>query len=433
VNQTNPSTAHDPVVIVGAGLAGLTCAKVLASAGRSFVLLEAAPEPGGRVVSLVRTDGFTLDRGFQVLLDSYPTARRHLDLAALGGGRFRAGAMFVGEGAPRFLENPLWNPVAVIEALRGRVISRPDLLRLALLAVSSCLAREGSLQQLSGAQADVSAELLLRSHGLGDRFFARFARPFFGGVLLDPQLRTSGALLQQYLRRFATGRALLPGAGIAAIPAQLAAGLPQGALRLSSPVRALRWCGDAVPAVVLADGEEITAGALVLAVDEPSACRLLGRGEPREARSTAVHYFAAPQAWYEGGWLCLPPRDGRQPVLHAAILTNVSPTLAPPGRHLWSVTVGAREPGADDPDLVARVVAGWFGAAAAELKHLDFVRVPYAVPAQPPGFAARPAPWGPLPRGVQVVGDAVSGASIEAAMSGGEASAKILISSAPPA
>lgn len=421
------------MVIVGAGLAGLTCARVLAAAGRSFVLLEAAPVPGGRVASTLRPDGFTLDRGFQVLLDSYPTALRHLDLAALGGGRFRAGAMFVGEGVPRVLENPLRNPAAIVAALRGHVIGLPDLARLARLTMSSCLAGEDSLQRQAGAKTDMAAELLLRRCGLGDAFLARFGRPFFGGVLLDPRLQTSGALLQQYLRRFATGRALLPGAGIGAIPAQLAAGLPGGALRLSSPVRALRWRGDEVPAVVLADGGEIPAGALVLAVDEPSACRLLGRGEPREARSTAVHYFAAPQPWYEGGWLCLPPRDGRQPVLHAAILTNVAPTLAPPGHHLWSVTVEAGEPGADDADLAARVVAGWFGAAAAELKHLDFVRVPYAVPLQPPGFAARPAPWGLLPRGVLVAGDAVSGASIEAAMAGGEAAAKILISSAPPA
>jgi predicted NAD/FAD-dependent oxidoreductase len=183
--------------------------------------------------------------------------------------------------------------------------------------------------------------------------------------------------------------------------------------------------------IVLRDGEEIQADALVLAVDEPSACRLLGHGQPRAARSTAVHYFSAERAWYDGGWLCLPPRRADQPVLHAALVTNVAPTLAPRGRHLWSITVVPDLPAGDDADLVAGIVAGWFGASASELDHLDFIRVPYAVPLQPPGYAARSAPWGSLPPGVQVVGDAVSGASIEAAMAGGEAAAKILISSAP--
>jgi predicted NAD/FAD-dependent oxidoreductase len=183
--------------------------------------------------------------------------------------------------------------------------------------------------------------------------------------------------------------------------------------------------------VVLSDGEEIQADALVLAVDEPSACRLLGHGQPRAARSTAVHYFSAERAWYDGGWLCLPPRRAGQPVLHAALLTSVARTLAPRGRHLWSVTVAPGVPGGEDANMVARIVAGWFGRAASELVHLDFIRVPYAVPLQPPAYAARSAPWGSLPPGVQVVGDAVSGASIEAAMAGGEAAAKNLISSAP--
>ncbi len=431
MNARDPSSRSGPVVIVGAGLAGLTCAKVLAAAGRALVLLDAAAVPGGRVFSSVRADGFTLDRGFQVLLDSYPTARRHLDLDALGGGRFRAGAMFVGEGAPRFLENPLRRPAAVIEALRGRVLALPDLVRLAALTISSCLARADALERRAAGKADSSAFDLLRGYGLGEQFFTRFARPFFGGVLLDPQLETSGALLLQYLRRFATGRALLPGAGMGAIPAQLAAHLPPGVLRLNCSVRALRWRGDATPVVVLESGEEILAGSLVLAVDEPSVCRLLGHGAPREARATAVHYFSAPRAWYEGGWLCLPPRNASHPVLHAALVTNVAPGLGPAGTHLWSVTVVPGEAGAEDADLVARAVAGWFCAPAAELHHLDFVRVPYAVPAQPAGFAARRDPWGATPRGVQVIGDAAGGASIEAAMASGEEAAKNLISSAP--
>jgi predicted NAD/FAD-dependent oxidoreductase len=62
---------------------------------------------------------------------------------------------------------------------------------------------------------------------------------------------------------------------------------------------------------------------------------------------------------------------------------------------------------------------------------LDYVRVDYAVPEQLPGFATRLPPWGEVPPGVVVVGDAVSGASIEAAMASGEAAAKNVISSAP--
>ena len=58
-------------IIIGGGLSGLTCARALHAAGRRSVVLEAGDDVGGRVRSDT-VDGFTLDRGFQVLLTSYP-------------------------------------------------------------------------------------------------------------------------------------------------------------------------------------------------------------------------------------------------------------------------------------------------------------------------------------------------------------------------
>lgn len=409
-------------IVVGAGLAGLTCAKLLAAAGRPFLLLEAGTCPGGRVVSERTPEGFVLDRGFQVLLDSYPTARRHLDLAALGGGRFRSGALFVGEGRPRPLENPLRRPLAALGVLRGGVLSVADQVRMARLVVRLAVGRRGE---------DVSTEGLLRSCGFSEEFFVRFARPFFGGVLLDPALGTSSRLFASYLRYFATGRALLPAEGIGGIARQLASALPGGSVRYGARVAEVLYRGAEAAGVVLEDGSAVRGERVVLAVDEPAMCRLLGRGEPRAALGTAVHYFRAPRAFYEGGWLCLPPRRRESPVLHGALVSNVAPSLAPEGAHLWSVTVVPDHPRAEDAEFVAAEVASWFGAAGTELQPLKFIRVPYAVPVQPPGYADRPTPWGAVAPGVVAVGDAVSGASIEAVMASGEAAGKKVISSVP--
>ena len=57
---------HNPVIIVGAGLAGLACAQHLAAAGVPFLILEADRRIGGRLKT-DRIDGFLLDHGFQVL------------------------------------------------------------------------------------------------------------------------------------------------------------------------------------------------------------------------------------------------------------------------------------------------------------------------------------------------------------------------------
>ena len=79
--MTDDATSPD-VVIIGAGLAGLTCAKTLTERGLRVRVVERDDDVGGRVrTDLV--DGFTLDRGFQILLTGYPELRRHLDLARL--------------------------------------------------------------------------------------------------------------------------------------------------------------------------------------------------------------------------------------------------------------------------------------------------------------------------------------------------------------
>ena len=408
-------------IVVGAGLAGLTCAKVLAGEGRRFLMIEEAAQPGGRVVSARTPAGFVLDRGFQVLLDSYPAARRHLDFPALGGGYFESGAMFVGRGRRETLLNPWRCPSAIRGALSSAVIPAADKLRLVRLAARALFASPSACREISGEQ-------LLHRCGFSEEFLVRFARPFFGGVLLDPALQTRADLLLGYLRRFVTGRALLPAGGIGGIARQLLAHLPPDAVRFGARVEELVVKGGRARGVRLAGGETIAADEVVLAVDEPSVCRLLGAGSPRPALSTAVHYFAAERAFYPGAWLCLPPRREQSPVLHAALISNVAAGFAPAGSHLWSVTVVPGHPKASDAQAVAGEVASWFGAEASALRHLSFVQVPYAVPVQLPGAERRRRD---LPPGVTMAGDSVCGASIDAVMASGEAAAKKVISRQP--
>src|SRR3954452_5593981 len=70
------------VLVVGAGLAGLACARRLTAAGVTVSVLEAAETVGGRVRTDV-VDGFRCDVGFQLINPAYPEVRRVLDVAAL--------------------------------------------------------------------------------------------------------------------------------------------------------------------------------------------------------------------------------------------------------------------------------------------------------------------------------------------------------------
>ena len=103
--------AHD-VMVVGAGLAGLTCAHHLRGHDLDVVVLEAGDVVGGRVRTDV-VDGFRLARGFQVLNTAYPEVGRVLDLDALGLCALDSAAVVHVDGRHVRLPNPLRRPTAV--------------------------------------------------------------------------------------------------------------------------------------------------------------------------------------------------------------------------------------------------------------------------------------------------------------------------------
>ena len=61
---------HD-IIIIGAGISGLTCAKILSDNNKKYLLLESQPDVGGRMSTDLVGD-HQLDRGFQVFIKGYP-------------------------------------------------------------------------------------------------------------------------------------------------------------------------------------------------------------------------------------------------------------------------------------------------------------------------------------------------------------------------
>src|SRR5215210_398818 len=121
------------VIIVGAGLAGLTCAKVLAERGVEVVVFEASDGVGGRVRTDER-DSFLLDRGFQVYFTAYPVSRRHLDHEALNLRTFDPGAIVCRGRKKDVLSDPLRDPKALVPSLLSDVATFSDKLETLKLA-----------------------------------------------------------------------------------------------------------------------------------------------------------------------------------------------------------------------------------------------------------------------------------------------------------
>src|SRR4051794_31415790 len=176
------------ILIVGAGLAGLTCARMLDRWKIGVTVVEASDGVGGRVRS-DHADGYTFDRGFQVLFDAYPAVQRHLDLPALDLCAFEPGAIICLPGRREVLTDPLRDPNfgARLEAAILPAISPLDKLRTLRLALHL---RGQTIEQLLEGQ-DQSSYVFLRQCGFSERMIDLFFRPFYGGVLLDRALTTS--------------------------------------------------------------------------------------------------------------------------------------------------------------------------------------------------------------------------------------------------
>ncbi|MFM9149436.1 MAG: protoporphyrinogen/coproporphyrinogen oxidase [Solirubrobacterales bacterium] len=405
------------VAVVGAGLAGLRCAGLLIERGFEVDVFEASDRVGGRVRT-DEVDGFLLDRGFQVLLTSYPEARKAFDFRALDLGRFEPGALIRHDGGFVPLVDPLRRPSGVFSSLDSPVGTFRDRLRLARMRFSLA----GKDPERIDAEPQVPAGRYLEDQGFSEDMVESFFRPFFGGVLIDPDLATSSALLKLYFGYFATGDAALPAEGMGCLAAQLASRLPEGSISLDSPVEEV-----SSDSLRLADGDSHRADAVVVATDERSAARLLDRPDPGPGSVTACLYFDAPEEDVSSRTLFLAGKD-RGPINEVAIPSSIARGYAPPGRSLVSASAVGENALRDDLADSAKVQLGnWFGhGRVAGWRHLDTTVVTDALPPIPPG---RFAPGRIPPRqgpGPFACGDYMESPSIQGALVSGRRAAEAI-------
>jgi phytoene dehydrogenase-like protein len=409
------------VAVVGAGLAGLRCAEVLAAAGRRVALLEGEDEPGGRVRT-EQVDGHLLDRGFQVLFEAYPEAQAALDLPLLEPRRFEPGADVALDGRLATVADPRRVPRHALATLRSGLARPADL--------PALVAWRRSARHPAAAEGpETTGEERLAALGLSEPLRERFLRPLFAGIFLERRLDVSSHLLDQALLMMATGPVSVPAGGMGAIPAQLASRLPPGTLRTGARVE------DIGPGrVVLSDGRRLRAATVVVATDPPTASRLTGLRLPAEPRATTCLWFDAPLA--PAGPRLVLDGTGEGPVNNLAVMSAVAPTYAPAGRHTIAAScLGLPSDGDDDAlDRAARrQLSGWFGPGArvASWRLLRVHRIRWAQHAQPPGTTRR-GPQAVRP-GLFVAGDGVEDASIEGALRSGRRVAEQILALGAPA
>ena len=284
------------VVIIGAGLAGLSCACSLQDATVPVTLLEASDAPGGRV----RTDmveGFRLDRGFQVMLTAYPEARRLLDYTDLQLTKFEPGALVWRGGKFHRFADPSRNPSAAIRFLFDPIVSWKDKLQVAKLRAR---VQQGTLEEMF-TRPEKTTRDYLQTVPFSAEIIERFFEPFFGGVFLERELVTSSRFFEFLFRMFAAGDTVVPAVGMQQIPLQLAARLRPGTLVTGARVSKVTRSPQSFK-VDMEGREKLEARAVVLAVGGNEGNALLGGvggwsvPEVRGWNKTTAFYYAAQQA-----------------------------------------------------------------------------------------------------------------------------------------
>lgn len=395
------------VLVVGAGLAGLRCASLLARRGMSVMVWEAGDRVGGRVHTDV-VDGFRCDRGFQVLNPAYPELARAVDVSALELQSFAAGvAVRTDDGAAVWV-HPLRSPREVPQMLTRGGLGTRDVLALTRWALPAL--RPAALT--SGRHDTTLRDALDRAkvRGLPRRVLQRF----LAGVVLDDEGSTSNAFTLLLARMFALGVPGLPADGMQALPALMARPIVRD-IEFTRTVT--RIAGDGHGWVVTDGRDTVRTRHAVVATDARTAASLTG--VPAPAMKGVVTDWWATDREVPGPamvWV-----DGRAtpagPVVNTSVISKAAPSYAPAGYHLVAASALVGRTEAPPEPVVRAHAADILGTDGSSWIPLVRHVISDALPVQPPPLRAR----GPVrsPDGLWVCGDHRDTASIQGALVSG--------------
>ena len=362
------------VIIVGAGLSGLSAAVHLHRQGRNVLILEASDRAGGRVKT-DSVDGFILDRGFQVLLTAYPEAKKLLNYKDLQLCKMLPGATVLYDGGSFEIADPIRRPKALFSTLFAPVGT--------LLDKINTLWLKNKLQKMSidkiFTQPEQTTLQQLSDYGFSEKMIHRFYKPFLSGIYLENQLTTSNRMFDFVMKMFSDGDVAVPAFGMEEIPKQLVSQLPESSIQYYKKVTKI-----VENTLILEDGTTFEANQIVIATNANELTKQFLPNQKTTAQQVTNVYFEARIAPTKKAIVVLNASSTKKWVNNLTVLSNVSKMYAPPEKVLVSISCNGLAP-IEDFELAENMkkeLEQWYGKQVQDWKMIKTYRINYALPIQ---------------------------------------------------
>jgi protoporphyrinogen oxidase len=246
--------------------------------------LEASDRVGGRLKTDI-VKGYQLDQGFQVLLSSYNAAKKYLDYNKLELQQLKAGACILNKGNQIFFGDPLRDLKLFLPTLFSNIGSLKDKLKIANLNLKI---QKKTIKKIFES-AEITTLQYLKNYGFSNRIIKNFFQPFFGGIFLENQLKTSSRMFEYIFKMFGEGLALIPKNGIEEIPEQLKTKLVKTTFKFNTKVKKITN-----KEIILENGEVLSSNYTIVAT-EPSQLIDNLKNQKTNWKSCQNLYFTTPK------------------------------------------------------------------------------------------------------------------------------------------
>ena len=400
--------------IIGAGVSGLIAAQVLENHGYYPMILETSSKVGGRV----KTDnvkGYQLDHGFQVLLEAYPKAKQYLDFQSLELQSFLPGAIIYKKGMLQIIGDPLRNISFLLPTLTSSVGKFMDKIRIFKLNLKI---KRKSLDVIF-KEPETTTLQYLKKVGFSSTIIEQFFKPFFSGIFLEPDLQTSNRMFKFVYKMFGEGLAVIPKAGIGAIPKQLLDKLTQTQVIYDTSVKKV-MDGQ----IILTDGTQLNSDFTIIAAEAANLVSNL-KLQDIEWRSCDNLYFEVAEKVISKALIGL--ISDPDSLINNIFYCNNLATHSKGKKELLSVTV-VKEHRLDQKELIEKVTTDL--ATYCNIKDVEFLKH-YHIKKALPKLSNLQNDIEPsetkLTDTIFLAGDQLLNGSLNAAMSSGEKAAMALI------